>query len=262
MQIFFIVEDLKNIEEKINLFQTYFDAEFKFFVDLSLYPKIASNPFIIQQLAGVYEGYPSKKINEYIKSEKYSAQDVIIYYSSMQLSAEMLKQIKDKLPYQYNTIRVKHKFNTFRRMFNWVYDKIIKFIFGLKDSLSTTKLQYMNKAFMQELVDSKFNNRIFEVERSSVIECEDKNIVSSMKSNFKLKKYNIYNFIFLASTVVAYTVCEIFLKLRFWAYILFIFFMLLSVLLSFLLISNNIFEVRYENPKPNYLTDEPRTKVK
>ena len=252
MQIFFVIDKLKDIDEKINLFQTYLNGEFKFFVDISLYPKIASSPFIIKNLAGVYEFTPSKKIDEYIKSEKYLPCETMVYYSSMSINVSLLKQIREKISYQYNTIFVKQKFNFLQRIFNSIYDKIVKFIFGDKDKLATIKLQFLSKKLMEELIETKFNNRIFEVEHLSEIECTDKTINKSMKVKFQLKKYNFYNYIFLALLIVSYLVCEIIFKLKFWAYIIFIFFMIMSILLVFLLITNNIFELRYENPKPNY----------
>jgi len=252
MQILFVIDDLKEIDDKISLFETYIKGDFKFFVDISLYSKIADNKFVIENLAGVFEDYPSSKIDEYIKSDKFKLSDCIVYYSSMKITVDLIKKFNDKIGYQYNSVTVKQKFNFFQKVFNWIYDKCIKFIFREKDELSSNKLQYMSKTLMQDLIDTRFNNRIFEIENSVFLDCEDKEIVKTMKNKFKLKKYNLFNMIFLVSLISVYVLTEALFKLPFWAYILFIFFSLTSIFLIFLLISYNIFELRYETKKIDY----------
>jgi len=239
-------------DDKISLFETYIKGDFKFFVDISLYSKIADNKFVIENLAGVFEDYPSSKIDEYIKSDKFKLSDCIVYYSSMKITVDLIKKFNDKIGYQYNSVTVKQKFNFFQKVFNWIYDKCIKFIFREKDELSSNKLQYMSKTLMQDLIDTRFNNRIFEIENSVFLDCEDKEIVKTMKNKFKLKKYNLFNMIFLVSLISVYVLTEALFKLPFWAYILFIFFSLTSIFLIFLLISYNIFELRYETKKIDY----------
>lgn len=246
MQIFFVIDELKNLQEKIDLVSRIFNAEIKFFVPTHNYTKINDNAFVLQHLAGVYDGGVNKKIDEYIKSEKFNLSNVLLYYSSSNVSANKLKEIESKIRYRYDAIYLEKKRNLFKNFFKKLYSKIISWMFRVEDAGCYTKVQYLSIEFMEHLKNTNFNNYILKAKNSAVIEVESEEENNSLKTKFKLKKYNIVNVIMFFIILIIYIVLSNIFKLKFYIHFMFIMLILLEIALAIMLIVNNIFSLRFK----------------
>lgn len=246
MEIFFVVDELKGLDEKIDILSRVFEGDFKFFVPTKFYTKINDNKFVLEHLAGVYEQNPNKKIDEYIKGEKFLLSDIFLYYSSASLSMGTLKQIQEKIKYRYDSIYLSKKSGKVGNFFKKIYQKIISWMFRAVDTMCYTKVQYISKEFATFLKETKFNNYIFKAENSVIIEVEDKEQNNNLKNKFKLTKNNIYNLIIFCFILITYLVLANLFKLKFYLHFLFIMLILFEIAMAIMLFVNNIFAIRYK----------------
>lgn len=247
MQIFFVVDEINGLEDKIDCLSRVFNADIKFFVPIALYTQINKNRFLLEHLAGVFDGSVNKKIDEYIKSEKFILSNVLLYYASANLSINVLKKIADKIGYRYDSIYVAKKTGRLKRFFERIYLKMLSLMFRSEDALCYTKVQYMSSDFMEHLKTTKFNNYILKAQNCDIIEIEDEKEKNNLKIKFKFEKYNLINIIAFIITLIIFIILINFLKLKFWVYFSFIMLILLEIALSIMLIVNNIFYIRYKN---------------
>jgi len=246
MQVFFVVDSIKEIEEKIGLIEKTFGSDIRFFVQTDLYTQICSNKEVVDKMVGVYNTNPIKKIDEYIKNYNYEIDDVLLYYSSGKITTDMLGIISKKIKYGYDSIYFTKARNKFMNFIAKIYAKVCKFVYGMTDSLCYHKLQFISKNFMGYLVKTKFNNHIMKLENSSKIELLNDEIIGSMTEKVKIKSYNIWNLIFFLTLLCGYVLCETFLDVRIYMYVGFVLFSLLSFVLGVILIVHNIFDFRYK----------------
>jgi len=247
MQIFFVVDELKGLDEKIDVLSRVFDANFKFFVPTKMFTKINDNKFVLENLAGLYERNVNKKIDEYIKSEKFALSDVLLFYSSANISMEILKVIESKIKYRYDSIYLAKQSGAVSNFFKKIYSKIIGWMFKVDDAMCYTKVQYLSQNFMQHLIDSYFNNHIFKVNNGTVIELENKKEEkNNLNNKFKLKKYNICNLIVFFIILIIYLILANLFNLQFYVHFLFIMLILFEIAMAIMLIIHNIFSVRYQ----------------
>lgn len=246
MQVFFVVDSLDNLDEKIVMIENCFNTDIRFFVKTDLYTQICTNASLLERLAGVYESNEVKKIDEYIKSNRYEADNVVLFYSSAKVTQEMIKEVIKKIKYGYDTISFTKSRNKIANFFLSLYVKIGKFIFGCEDSLCYHKFMFMSKKVVEYLIATKFNNHIVKFENSVQIELIDKGVIKTMKEKTNVASYNIWNVIFLLSLIIFYVVAEVFFDLRFYMYFGFVVFIIMSILLGVMLAIHNIFEIRYK----------------
>jgi len=246
MQVFFVVDSIDDLDNKIDLIENSFGGNIKFFIKTDLYTSICSNKKIIEKLAGVFDVNPTKKIDEFIKSVTYEADDTVVCYSSAKISEEMVKVVLKKIKYGYDSIYFKKYRNKFLSFFEKVYQKICGFMFGICDSLCYSKFQFLSNKFMAYLKETRFNNHILKPENFAKIELEEKDIIETMQEKVKFKSYNLINIIFLLTVLCCYVLCEVFFDLKFYMYLGFVLLIVMSVVLAIMLAVHNIFEFRYK----------------
>lgn len=245
MQIFFVIDSVKNLDDNIKMLSNVFDASFKFFVPTKLYTSINQNKFVLENLAGVFDGNAKVKIDEYIKSNKFELSDVLLYYSSVSMSAEKIYEVQNKIKYNYDSIYLENPKSKVKKFFEKVYNKLISWFFKAQDACASTKVQYMSRAFMSELISTKFNNHIFKATNSVAVQFEEEN--KTIGTKFSLQKTNLYNAIVFFMTIVLFVICIVFVKMMFWVYFLFIMLLLLEIALAIMFVANNIFYVRFNS---------------
>lgn len=232
MQTFFVIDDTKNLNQKINLIINNIGDDIRFFVKTNLYTQISSNQTIMKNLAGVYKDNEIMKIDEYIHSDKYpSCESVFLCYSSVEFDEKLLISIREKADCGYDSVFVRPKRNWWGKFSDWVYKKFAKFMFGVEDSCYSPKIQYMSKDFVEYLKETTFCNHIFDVRKKYVVDVIDKTQKSSLNAKTTFNKYYLYDILALVFIMVGYVVLETFLKLPFFVY----FAVVLSVILAIII---------------------------
>lgn len=243
MQVFFIVDSVENIEEKFENIKNIFNCKICCFVKTSLYTTISSSFDMINSLAGVYNDNANTKINEYIHSDNYKADDCVVVYASANLKNEFLLEFKNKISYDYDVIYVKNKETFFSKIRDKVYSKLITLMFNVEDYTCSIKLQYLSKKSMEKLLVGRFNNRILKEERSTIMHSEEKNI--SLKEKRKYDKKMILSLMVGVALILLFVILEVFFKLKFYVVLAFVLLAFLSIIVSIMFYINSIFKSRY-----------------
>lgn len=246
MDILFVIDSIKNLDKKISLITDNFGNNIKFFVHAKLVADIAKNKFIATNTIAIYNKNVNVTIDKYIKSANYTPTNTLLYYSSADIDSTILNEMRDKIILNPSTIYVKKHFNLFKKCWVWIYNKIVKTVFGMYDEYASIKLQYISENVMRSLIDVKFRNHIFTISESTSIQI-DKSKASSFYDMPKFQKSYLINCIVFVLALMGYVVLEKFFKLRFWMYFMIIA-VLLAIIISFIvLIVKAILDIRYKN---------------
>ena len=243
MEILFVIDSVEGLERKISLLEG-FGAEIKFFVHYKYVAEIIKNKFIVNRVVAIYNNNLNVTIDKYLKSENYKPTSTVLYYSSADLTHEMISNIRDNLKLKPSVIYVKKKFNWWSKFKLWFYQKVIKLIFGLNDEYASIKLQYFSDELMGAFAQTNFKNHIFSIPNNLSIEL-DKGNESSYYAKPKFNKNYLYNPIVLCLILICYVVLERFLILPFWVYLLVIALILATIINWIIMIVKNVFDIRY-----------------
>ena len=136
-------------------------------------------------------GYPTnavyyKNLTEVIHSMllRAEADDVLICYSSLKFNDMLLTKFSNSIGNKTKVVNLMPQYNMFEQMCNSTYNVYVKSLFKIKDSLISTKLQFIPNLFVQELLQSHLGNRLFELnpEFCRNVTFEDVEINKSMKT--------------------------------------------------------------------------------
>ena len=216
MEILFIVDSIDDIERKISLLDV-FGADIKFFVNSKYVADIVKNKFIVNRAVAIYKHNVNTTLDKYLKATTYKPTSTILYYSSAELTTEIIDKIRDNIQFNPHTIYIKKKFNWWSKIKLWFYKKIIKLIFGVNDEFASIKLQYFSAELMDAFVQTNFKNHIFTVPGAVTIELnngKDKTYYNKPKFN---KNY-LYNPIILCLILICYVLLEKFAVLGIFIY--------------------------------------------
>lgn len=244
MEILFIVDNLDDIERKISLLDS-FGLDIKFFVNAKYVTKLITNKFIVNRIVAIYNNNVNMTIDKYLKDKNYKPKQTLLYYSSAELTNEIIDQIREYLKLKPNVIYVKKKFTWWDKVKLWFYQKVIKLIFGLNDEFASVKLQYCSEELMSALAQTNFKNHIFTIPNALNIEL-DKTKETTYYNKPKPNKNYLYNPIVICLILICYVVLEKFLKLPFWAYLLVITMILATIINLIIMIVKNSFDIRYK----------------
>lgn len=245
MQTFFVVDSVNGLDEKINLILNNVGDNIKFFVKAKFYTTISQKTFVINNLAGIYKENEKAKIDEYLKSDKCNNIDnTILYYSSVDIDANVLQTIREKVSYNYDSIYVDIKRNVFQKIGKWIYEKFVYFMLRVKDACASPKLQFMSKKFMEYLQSTSFSNHILQVQHNSKIDVTNKNSTSTLMPKANFNKYIVYDFIVLIAILLAYVLLEAFFKLPFFAYFAVILGVIMTIVIAIIIVCFSKFNSR------------------
>jgi len=243
MEILFVIDRVKDIERKVSLFEGISD-KISFFVNSNCIKDIIDKKEIVENIVAIYNKNVNVTIDKYIRTEDYQPQPTILYYSSAEITPEIIENIRENLKINPDTIYVKKKFNFWQKVKLWVYQKLIKGIFGLNDEFASIKLQYFSAELIQECIATSFKNHIFTIINATTIEL-DKSVEKTYYNKPKFNKYCLLNPIVICFILICYVVAEKFLKLPFWTYFLFVA-LILSTIMSWIAMAvKSRFDTRY-----------------
>ena len=243
MEILFIIDDVKDLERKISRFDVL-GANIKFFVSSKYAGQLISNKQIVNNIVAIYKNNVNVTIDKYIKSASYKPQETILYYSSAELTNEIVDKFRENLKLKPDTIYVKKRFNWWQKFKLWFYKNIIRLIFGVEDEYASIKLQHFSQQAMQVFMETSFKNHIFSVSNALSIEL-DKDKEASYYNKPKADKNCLYNPIVICLILICYVVLEKLFVLPFWVYFLVVA-LILAVIVNWITMTiKNNFDIRY-----------------
>ena len=244
MDIFFVIDSLDNIEHKISLLEGL-GENVRFFIDAKFVSKVLGNKSIVSRIVCIYNKNVNVTIDKYIRTSNYTPQNTLLYYSSADLTLDMVEDIRERLKAKPDVIYVKKKLNSWQRFKLWFYQKLIKFIFGVEDEYASIKLQYFSAEMMQAFVETSFKNHIFSIPESQTITLEDKQ-AKTYYTKPKFNKNTLYNPIAICAILMGYVTLEKFFKLRFWMYFFIVSLLIASTVSWVAMVIKDRFDTRYK----------------
>ena len=244
MEILFVVDSIENIDKKIAMFEPL-GAEIKFFVNSKHVAKLVRNKKILDRIVAMYSKDVNITIDKYLKAKEYKPTDTILYYSSAELTTQLIDKIRENLQLKPNTIYVKKKFNFWDKIKLWIYKKLTKLVFGLSDEYASVKLQYFNEFTMGVLAKTNFKNHVFGIPESIDVELESDK-VESFYNKPKFDKKCLYNPLVMCLVLIFYVVLERFLAVPFWTYLLVVAILLAAAINWIAMVIKNHFDCRYK----------------
>ena len=232
MQTFFIIDDTKDLDKKINMIINNIGDDIKFFVKANLYTQISGNATVMHKTAGVFKNNEKSKIDEYLHNEKCTLDTTLLYYSSVNIDDKLLMNMRNKAMTDYDTVFVKPKRNIFQRFCSWIYQKFTLFLYRVQDVDCSTKLQIMSKRFVEYLQQTTFCNHILDVKYKVIIEAE-KNTNLTPKTKFS--KFYLYDIIAFLVILMSYVLLEVFLDLRFFVYFAIVLGVVLTIIVALMI---------------------------
>lgn len=187
MKVIYVVNNITDINSKIQLLQNRFGKDVFFVVKANLVK-------IFQTYNHPTHAIYSKNLPEVIHTlllKTKNLDDCIYLTSDLQINDRVLNKFISAI--QANpgkVINVCPNYSFFEQISNSVYNVYVKSLFKNKDSLASAKMQYLPKAFVEELVTSHFGNKLFEVNKAycKEISYEEKEFNQNLKTKTGFNK--------------------------------------------------------------------------
>jgi len=199
MKVIYVIDSVTDINSKIQLLKNRFGNDI-FFVVKSKFVKIFQT-YGYQTNAIYTKNLPEVIHTMLAKSNE--IEDVICLHSCLNIDDKVLNKFIQAI--QSNTgkvVNVCPSYNFFEDLGHSVYNLYVKSLFKNKDNLASAKMQYLPKAFVEELLTSHFGNKLFEINPGLCknIHFEDKEFNKSLKTKTGFNK-NLLVPIILALTL-------------------------------------------------------------
>ena len=150
----------------------------------------------------------------------------------MEINDTILNKFLNAVKNKTKVVNVIPKYNLFENMSNAAYNVYVKSLFKTKDSMASPKLQFLPKAFVEELLYSHFGNKLFEVNEKLCVNItfEDKKINESLKAKAGLNRNMLIPLIAaLVITALFILSIAIFKQINYIMILIFIFLYLLDI---------------------------------
>lgn len=185
MKVVYVIDSVSEIQSKINLLKNRFGNDVLFVVKSNLIKIFETYGYKANAIYG--KNLPKVIHSLLIKDE---IDDVVYCKSSLEINDKILNKFLNAIKDKSKVINVIPKYNIFENMSNAAYNLYVKSLFKTKDSMASPKLQFLPKAFVEELMYSHFGNKLFEVNEKLCVNItfEDKKINENLKAKAGLNR--------------------------------------------------------------------------
>lgn len=245
MKVIYVIDSVTDINSKIQLLQNRFGKDI-YFVVKSKFVKIFQT--YGYQTNAIY----SKNLPEVIHAllAKSNELDSIIYlHSCLNINDKILNKFISTI--QANAgkvVNVCPNYSFFEQFSNAIYNIYVKALFKNKDNLASAKMQYLPKAFVEELLASHFGNKLFEITPTFRKELyyEEKEFNNSLKTKSGFNKNLLIPIILaLTLTIALFTSLVLMQGINFIAALIFFVLYLLDVVLTIIYQCKIYFDKRF-----------------
>jgi len=205
MKVVFVVDNISDLNNKINLLQNKFGSSIYYVVRADLVDFFKTYGHLPNAI--YYKNLTEVTHSLLAKSE---IDDAIICYSSLKINDKLLTQFINNIGNRTQIVSFMPDYNTFEHICNKAYNIYVKSLFKTKDSLISNKLQFLPKDVMVSLLESHLGNRLFETnpERTKYLTTSDKAVNDSLKTKSYSIKYDLISLI-IALVLTVGLLCSI-----------------------------------------------------
>ena len=233
MKIAYIVDSLTDFSKKIDLLISKFGREkIYFIVRADLMPFFETFDYTAH---AVYYKKMSTILHLLLQNTK--KDDVVICYASLHFTENLLNKFLYYIKKDENKIvSLLPNYSGIENAINSLYNKYVRSLFNIDDSLVSSKLQYIPQIFVEELMQTHISNRLFNVNRElcTFFTSEHPQVNKTAKSTYpKLKLNLIFTMSFLIITAL-FLLSIAYLKIKFIGYFLFIILIILNTVIGFI----------------------------
>lgn len=228
MKVVYVVDSISSLQSKVDTIKNRFGDEILFVVKANLVKIFQTYGYT----ANAIYGKDLSKTVHFLLSKLESLDDIVFLKSSLNLTNALLNKFISAIGNRLKIVNVLPVYNGCESISLSAYNVYVRSLFKLNDSLASSKIQFIPKSFLYELLSSHFGNRLFEVKPEMVtnIYFEDKEINKNLKDKNKFNK----NLLFAIIAAFAITICfvlTVFLtkKINYFISLIFIFLYLLDV---------------------------------
>ena len=242
MQVLFIVDSITEIKSKIDTLKFRFGDNIKFIVKAQFQSLFSTFGY---KANAIYNKNLTRIIQTLVS--KSNIESIVLCRASLDFNKELLDKFIASIGNGDKVVNVMPKYNGFERMCNSAYNIYVKSLFKIKDSLSSPKLQYLPALFVEELVNTHFGNKLFELNSKMVktIYVEDKEVNNSLKVKTKFDKYAIIPIIVALLITIALIVTLAFTKVNYIAILIFICLYVLDLIIAIIYQCKLYFDARF-----------------
>ena len=187
MKVIYVIDSVADINSKVQLLKNRFGDNIYFVVKANLVKIFQTYNYTVNAIYS--KNLPEVIHNLLIKSNE--VDNVVYLMSSLNINNTLLNKFVSAIQSNPDKIvNVCPNYSFFEQMSNAVYNIYVKALFKTHDSLASSKIQYLPKAFVSELLSSHFGNKLFEVNKSHCKEVyfEDKETNNSLKTKTGFNK--------------------------------------------------------------------------
>lgn len=242
MRVVFVVDNISNIKQKIELLKKYYGNNIIFIVKAHFSKLFATFGYNIN---AIYVNNLARTIH--FTLNKLQPEDTIIYYSSLNIDTSLLNNFTKKINNKQKIVNVMPKYNWLENVSNNLYNVYVKSLFHSKDSMASPKLQFLPAMFVNELLASHIGNKLFELRPEYVtnLYIEDKEICKQLKPKAKFNKFNLIPIIVALVITYLLIACLIFFKSNFFVILSFVFLYILDIVIAFIFHCKLTFDNRF-----------------
>lgn len=244
MKIVYVVDSITDIKNKINLVKTYFGDKIVYVVKshfLSIFETFGykANAVYKKNLAEII----------HILLLKSEIEPVLVCYSSLDFDANLLARFRSKISTGEKIVNIMPNYNGFEKLCNITYNVYVKALFKAKDSLISPKLQYLPVAFVVELLNSHFGNKLFETnpENSSTLYIENSELNNSTKIKTKFNKFALLPIIFALLITIFLVISLAFVSVNYILILTFVSLYFLDIVFAIIYQCKLYFDARFLN---------------
>ncbi len=244
MKIVYVVDSITDIKNKINLVKTYFGDKIVYVVKshfLSIFETFGykANAVYKKNLAEII----------HILLLKSEIEPVLVCYSSLDFDANLLARFRSRIGTGEKILNIMPNYNGFEKLCNSTYNVYVKALFKAKDSLISPKLQYLPVAFVVELLNSHFGNKLFETnpENSSTLYIENSELNNSTKIKTKFNKFALLPIIFALLITIFLVISLAFVSVNYILILTFVSLYFLDIVFAIIYQCKLYFDARFLN---------------
>ena len=244
MKIVYVVDSITDIKNKINLVMTYFGDKIVYVVKshfLSIFETFGykANAVYKKNLAEII----------HILLLKSEIEPVLVCYSSLDFDANLLARFRSRIGTGEKIVNIMPNYNGFEKLCNTTYNVYVKALFKAKDSLISPKLQYLPVAFVVELLNSHFGNKLFETnpENSSTLYIENSELNNSTKIKTKFNKFALLPIIFALLITIFLVISLAFVSVNYILILTFVSLYFLDIVFAIIYQCKLYFDARFLN---------------
>ena len=242
MKVIFVIDSITELNNKLNMLKTRFGNNILYVVKSNLVDLVKTygiNP------NGVYKNNYIKVMHILLSYNQ--NQDIVICYSSVKLNNNLLNQFISRIGDKSKIVNVMPNYNAFEKISNNAYNIYVKSLFKVNDSLVSSKLQFLPKEVVAELVYTHFGNRLFlnDEKYTSTIYLEKGELSESLKTKSTFSKFNIIPIIIALAITMALILTLAFVKINYLIVLVFIFAYFLDILIAIIFHFKSKFDQRF-----------------